>query len=287
MNIIEAQNLACPIDGDGLEPSGKQLTCKNGHTFDLARQGYINLLPVQHKRSKQPGDSKAMVVARRRFLDTAIYQPIAERLSQIVYTQICDKNEVCLLDAGCGEGYYFDFLYKSLAMKQGTSVLSFIGLDISKDAIIQSTKRNKQISWIVGTNRQPPLLDESVDIIICLFGFFSADGFNRVLKPGGRIILVDPGSGHLKELREIIYPEINKTDTIETSSDIKSNFQQIASEKLQYKTKISDNALINDLLIMTPHFYRASKEGREAACGLSAIEITVDVIFRLLEKNRP
>ena len=285
MNIIEAQNLACPIDGDGLETSDKQLICKNGHTFDLARQGYINLLPVQHKRSKQPGDSKAMVLARRRFLDTAIYQPIAERLSETVYTQVCDKNEVCLLDAGCGEGYYFDFLYKSLAMKQGTNVLSFIGLDISKDAIIQSTKRNKQISWIVGTNRQPPLLDESVDIIICLFGFFSADGFNRVLKPGGRIILVDPGSGHLKELREIIYPEINKTDTIETSSDIKSNFQQIDSEKLQYKTKISDNALINDLLIMTPHFYRASKEGREAACGLSAIEITVDVMFRVLQKK--
>lgn len=286
MKIIEAQNLACPIDGDTLETSDKQLTCKNGHTFDLARQGYVNLLPVQHKRSKQPGDSKAMVVARKRFLDTAIYQPIAESLSETVYKQVCDRNEVCLLDAGCGEGYYLDFLYKILAMKEGTTTLSFIGLDISKDAIIQSTKRNKQISWIVGTNRQPPVLDESVDIILCLFGFFSADGFSKVLKPGGRIILVDPGSEHLKELRQIIYPEINKTDTIDSSNDIKNNFQQIASETLQFKTKISDNALINDLLIMTPHFYRASKEGREAARELSAIEITIDVIFRVLEKIR-
>ena len=287
MNIIEAQNLACPIDGDALVSSSRQLTCKNGHTFDMARQGYVNLLPVQHKRSKQPGDSKAMVVARYRFLDSGIYQPIAERLCETVYTQICDKNEVCLLDAGCGEGYYFDFLYNSLAMKPGATKLSFIGLDISKEAIIQSTKRNKRISWIVGTNRQPPIRDESVDIILCLFGFFSADGFNKILKPGGRIILVDPGPEHLKELREIIYPAIKKADTVETSHAVNVHFRQIDSEKLQFKTKIPDNASINDLLIMTPHFYRASKEGRDAACELSAIEITVDVIFRILEKNRP
>ena len=69
MNIIKAHNLACPIDGNKLEQNDGQLVCENGHTFDIARQGYVNLLPVQHKRSKQPGDSKAMVLARTAFLN--------------------------------------------------------------------------------------------------------------------------------------------------------------------------------------------------------------------------
>jgi len=70
MNIIKAHNLACPIDGKRLESREKQLVCENGHVFDVARQGYVNLLPVQHKRTKDPGDSKEMVLARAQFLNT-------------------------------------------------------------------------------------------------------------------------------------------------------------------------------------------------------------------------
>ena len=79
MNIIKAHNLACPIDGARLEVHEKQLICENGHVFDIARQGYVNLLPVQHKRSKQPGDSKAMVLARTHFLNSGIYEAIANK----------------------------------------------------------------------------------------------------------------------------------------------------------------------------------------------------------------
>lgn len=284
MNITKANNLACPIDGEQLQQAGKQLTCKNGHSFDIARQGYVNLLPVQHKRSKQPGDSKAMVLARTQFLDTDIYQPIATKLSDIVSAQMTAEKDMCLLDAGCGEGYYFDHVFKNLVNREGAASLSFIGLDISKDAILQSTKRNKQISWIVGTNRQPPVEDESVDIILCLFGFLSFDGFNKVLKPGGRIILVDPGSDHLKELREIIYPELKDSEQDDLAETVHAGFSQVDSETLRFKSRIYDNETINNLLVMTPHFYRASKQGREAACRLSELEISVDVIFRVLEK---
>lgn len=283
MNIIKAQNLACPIDGERLEKSDKQLACRNGHTFDIARQGYVNLLPVQHKRSKQPGDSKTMVIARANFLDTGIYEPIAKKLSEIVSAQIADKKDMCFLDAGCGEGYYFDYLFNTLARTEDLTTLSFIGLDISKDAIIQATKRNKKISWIVGTNRQPPVEDESIDIILCLFGFLSLEAFHKILKPGGKIIIVDPGAEHLKELREIIYTELKKTDQSDLPKSEKG-FTQIVSETLLFNKKITDNETINNLLIMTPHFYRASKEGREIACNLTKLEITVNVVFRVLEK---
>lgn len=284
MNIIKLHNLACPIDGKKLEQRERQFLCENGHTFDIARLGYVNLLPVQHKRSKQPGDSKAMVLARTQFLDSEIYQPVANKLSEIVIAQLTEDNEICLLDAGCGEGYYFDYLFNKLSDIKKSKHLSFIGLDISKDAIIQATKRNKQICWVVGTNRRPPVENKSVDIILCLFGFPSVEGFNKILKPGGKIILVYPAVGHLKELREIIYPEVKNTDNSNSPMTEISGFSLLSNESLQFKEKITSNEQVNHLLVMTPHFYRASKEGRQAACNLHELDITIDVVFRVLEK---
>lgn len=285
MNIIKANNLACPIDGKPLEHSDRQFVCENGHTYDIARQGYVNLLPVQYKRSKQPGDSKAMVIARTHFLESGIYQPIATRLNEIVLTQIINDKDVCILDAGCGEGYYFNSLLNFLSDNTASSNVSLIGLDISKDAIVHATKRTKLVSWVVGTNRQPPILDESVDAVLCMFGFLSTEGFNKILKPGGLIILVDPGSEHLKELREIIYPEVNKQTTTDCSQTVIDGFTPVKSERLQFKENISTNELVNHLLVMTPHFYRASKEGRDIACKLPELDITVDVTFNVLQKQ--
>lgn len=284
MNIIKSHNLACPIDGNKLEQNDGQLVCENGHTFDIARQGYVNLLPVQHKRSRQPGDSKAMVLARTAFLNSGIYEPIANKLTEIISAQITTDKETCFLDAGCGEGYYFDAIFRTLDEHKNTNKLSFIGLDISKEAIIQASKRNKQISWLVGTNRQPPIEDASVDIILCLFGFLSHDAFNKVLKPDGKIIIVDPGPEHLKELREIIYPEIKKSDKSNTSQNEIKGFSLLKSEAVTFKAKITNNEKINQLLIMTPHFYRASKEGKQKAANLNKLDITINVIFKVLEK---
>ena len=111
-------------------------------------------------------------------------------------------------------------------------------------------------------------------------------GFKKILKPGGKIIVVDPGPEHLKELRGIIYPEIKKSDQVSSLQTEKTGFSLINSEALQFKVNITNNEQINNLLIMTPHFYRASKEGRKVACNLQQLDLTVDVLFSVLEKNQ-
>jgi 23S rRNA (guanine745-N1)-methyltransferase len=285
MNITKAHNLACPIDGAPLKIHGKHFDCENGHVFDIARQGYVNLLPVQHKRSKQPGDSKEMVSARARFLDSGVYESIADRLAEIVFAQISGDKEICLMDAGCGEGYYFNYLFNILKGKEGCSDLSFIGLDISKDAIVGAAKRNKQITWLVGTNRQPPLEPASVDIITCVFGFQSFDGFGKISRPGGRVVLVEPGPEHLKELRKLIYSDVRKTDPAGVSSAEEAGYLVLDRQFLQFKTAEINNLQINDLLLMTPHFYRANKTARETAQKLAKLELTVDIVFTVLEKT--
>lgn len=283
MKIVKADNLICPIDGEKLSLCEKQLVCSNGHSFDLARQGYVNLLPVQHKRSKQPGDSKEMVVARKNFLNLGIYQPIADKLSEIALSSI-DNNNASFLDAGCGEGYYLDYVFNFLKSKKGYSELTFIGLDISKYAIIEAAKKNKNITWVVGTNRKPPITTLSVDVILCVFGFQNFEGFSRVLKSNGKIILIEAGKDHLKELREIIYSDVIKSEPPVLSEATKKGFSLVDTQTLQFKSGKIDNEKINNLLLMTPHFFRATKEGQEAAVKLQKIDLTIDVVIRVLQK---
>lgn len=286
MNIIKAENLACPVDGGRLALHETRWTCAKGHAFDVARQGYVNLLPVQHKRTKQPGDSKEMVTARRQFLNAGIYEPVARRLAGIILAQMAGREGVCIMDAGCGEGYYIDHVFNDLREQDAPGAVSFMGMDISKAAIAAAASRNREITWVVGTNRLPPVEAASVDIIFCVFGFHSFEGFQKIVKPGGKVILVEPGPDHLQELREIIYREVKRTGPPDLSCAEKSGFSLIDTVPLQFTTGLVNHARIHDLLLMTPHFYRATKQGREAAEKLQELDLTVDVVFRTLEEGR-
>jgi len=271
------------MDGLRLVCQQKQLICENGHSYDLARQGYVNLLAVQHKRSKDPGDSKEMVRARVDYLNSGFYARIAAKLAEITYPPIQDYADVCIMDAGCGDGYYTDILFNTIQLKKHN--VSFIGLDISKHAIHEAAKRNKQINWVVGTNRQPPLVNNCVDVIVCVFGFHSFAGFQQILKPAARIILVEPGPNHLQELRELIYADVKKTAPADLSDLEEMDLFMTDVQALQFKTDKLDSQQINNLLLMTPHFFRANKQGRDAVSALEEIELSVDVVFRTLEKK--
>ncbi len=285
MLIKNVSNLACPIDAAQLHVYGQQLTCKHGHTFDIARQGYVNLLPVQHKRSKEPGDSKEMVAARTQFLNARFYLPVVDKLAEIVQQQIKPTEQICVLDAGCGEGYYLDAIAHLLESIKTDNTLSFIGLDISKPAIMAAAKRNKKITWIVGTNRQPPVCAASVDIIICVFGFQSLDGFSYALKPGGKVILVEPGVNHLQELRQVIYTDVKKTESPGLPVLDGTDFSLIDSVALKFKTGDINQQQIHNLLLMTPHFYRANKKGKEAASELQTLNLSIDMVLTVYEKT--
>ena len=281
MNIISTQNLACPIDKLELLDKGKFYQCSNGHTFDIAKQGYVNLLPVQHKKSKDPGDSKAMVQARTRFLDSGFYKPIVEDLSNIVLKTLNVNKNLCMLDAGCGEGYYLNQVINAAQMLVDERTVSFIGMDISKPAIITASKRNKQVTWIVGTNSQPPFLDQTVDLVFSVFGFHSFSGFKNILKPGGKVILVEPGDKHLQELREIIYsePPAKKIATKSGNDD----YSLIDTHALEFKINLNSNEQILDLLTMTPHLFRASSEGKSSIETMDSLCLTTDIIFSVFE----
>ena len=280
------QALACPLDGEPLHLEGGTWRCASNHSFDVAKQGYVNLLPVQQKRSTDPGDSKAMVAARQRFLAAGEYAPIAEALSQAVMSH-ADQTQAetyCCLDAGCGEGYYLRQLAHNVPESQA---LSLLGLDISKWAVQSAAKQDDKQApicrWVVGSNAQLPIQSASVDSVLCMFGFPVYSEFARVLKTGGQLIQVDAGPQHLRELRDIIYPTLKPTREKETN--VPEGFARRASEQICYAISLEGGDVIRDLLTMTPHLYRASAEGREKAAALDQLTLTIDAQLTVWERD--
>lgn len=272
MSIVPFRSLGCPLDGAPLHCHGATWRCPAGHSFDIASQGYANLLPVQQKRSRDPGDSKEMVAARRRFLNAGHYQPIAAAVSRAALAEQPAGAAISCLDAGCGEGYY---LRQFAAAAGDAQTLALLGLDISKWAVLSAAKQDKRPNWLVGTNARLPVLPATLDLVLCLFGFPVYGEFARVLKPGGVLLQVDAGPDHLRELREIIYPALKPERP--TESQEPTGFRSLSTETVRFPLAIDGAEQIADLLAMTPHLYRASAEGRARAAALTALVVTVDV----------
>lgn len=271
MTISPFLALSCPLDSQPLHRHDSAWHCAAGHSFDIARQGYTHLLPVHKKRSRDPGDSKEMVAARRRFLNAGFYRPIAAAVNESALADLPSNATASYLDAGCGEGYYL----RQLALAAGhDQSLTLLGLDISKWAVIAAAKQNKQPNWVVGSNANLPVQPGTLDRVLCIFGFPVYSEFARVLRPDGQLLQVDAGPDHLRELREIIYPVL-KPDARDLK--VPEGFVALSSEIVRYPLELTSAEEVTDLLAMTPHLYRASAEGRAKASALTALSVTVDV----------
>ena len=279
MTFVLHPALCCPIDASPLMMDGLSLICENGHCFDVARQGYVNLLGPKDKRSKDPGDSKDMVSARAAFLNADFYQPLADACLDITlrYSSTVADGPITLVDAGCGDGYYLNHVQENLpkALRKRTSL---IGFDISKWAVQQCARRGDG-TWFVGSNRHIPMADGSVDLLFDMFGFPDYSSFGRILAPRGRLVRVTPGDRHLIQLREIIYPSIkprrDRTLYPET-------FKVVSKQQITYEMSLGAEDL-KHLLLMTPHMFRTSPERRQQVLSHSQLTLTVDVIFEELE----
>ena len=280
MSITPFQALACPLDGTPLHCTRSTWRCTTGHSFDIASQGYVNLLPVQYKRSRDPGDSKEMVAARRRFLTAGFYQPIAAAVSRAVLAGLPAGASVSCLDAGCGEGYY---LRELAATVPDAQTLEVLGLDISKWAVLAAAKQDKRPTWVVGSNAHLPVLPGTLDRVLCMFGFPVYAEFARVLKPGGMLVQVDAGPDHLRELREIIYPSLKPERAAEMTTP--EGFRRLPAETLRFAIELTSAGQIADLLAMTPHLHRATAEGRARAAALTALSLSVDVRLSCYERE--
>ena len=252
--------------------------CSNNHYFDIAKQGYINLLSSNQKKSKLPGDSKVMVSARRLFLQRGHYAKISEKLSSLIIEDALKRlpSPYTILDLGCGEGYYTGHLMSALSHAQ------YYGIDISKEAVKYASASNKKATWIVGTNYHLPFKSDSFDCIFSVFSPVLASECSRALKKRGVFLRILPATLHLIEVRDIIYPETILSEDSEKMQK-QDGFSHIGTETITYAIDLNQEELL-ELVQMTPHYWKTSKTDKNALKEFSALKVTVSMLILIYQK---
>ncbi len=263
----------CPLCREILSQQNNAWRCINGHQFDIAREGYVNLLPVQHKKSLDPGDNAEMIQARRAFLDAGHYQFLAEAISQQLAAVL--QGAGALLDLGCGEGYYSAKVAAALA---GVDVF---GLDISKTAVRYAAKRYTNLLCCVASSYALPFADGVFAGLLRIYAPSDADEMARVLRPGGYLLTVSPAPEHLLQFKQQAYATVRlHPDTVKQEA----GFSHVKRQRLQSLWQAPDAATMLQLIEMTPLAYKLNATMRELLCQqLPAIQL--DFYLDLYQKD--
>lgn len=268
--------LLCPVRGCGLplERADRAYRCPKGHSFDIARSGYLNLLQPQDRRSPQAGDPREAVLARRRLLEAGHGDVLLHALLEALDSL---SPHPTVLDAGCGEGFYLG----SLARERDVEAW---GIDLSVPAIDLAARRWPGASWlVVNADRHLPWADGSFDLVLSLTARRNAAEFRRVLTPEGRLLVAVPGKDDLVELREAVQGERVLRSRVESAvADFSMAFELESHRRLTHRAYL-DAAAVRDLLAST---YRGARESeRQRIEGLGEMEVTMSLdllTFRLL-----
>ncbi len=263
-------NLICPICHEKLNPADRSYVCPQNHSFDMARQGYVNLLTVQQKHSLNPGDTREQVLSRREFLEAGHYAPIAQTLIDTAKDLGISGQ---ILDVGCGEGYYSARLSDALDAP-------LTGLDISKEAVRCAAAKYKGKQWLCATAAHIPVERESVSLLTSLFALTLPEEFARVLKPGGYYFQVLAAEDHLLGLKGIIYDRLHFKE--KNTVPQLPGFTLMRSIPIRFSFTV-EGKQVQNLFSMTPHVFRIGKDG---AARLAQTETLTDTASCILNVYR-
>jgi 23S rRNA (guanine745-N1)-methyltransferase len=271
----------CPSCNEPLIKEQKTYRCNNNHTYDEAKEGYVNLLLAQHKKSKNPGDNDEMVKSRQAFLNKGYYHSLSSAMVKIVASTDKKFNQ-SILDIGCGEGYYMDEIQK--ASKATNEELTLCGIDISKTAVKLAGKRKMNALISVSSAYDLPFFDNSFSTIISVFSPVSATEMSRLLAlKEGQIIMVGPAQEHLKGLTTHIYDKVLPHKGNYSILDEDDSF--VLKEQIEIKENITvKKEDILDLLRMTPYYWQTTIEIKEKILALDALETTIHFYIKIYNK---
>ena len=281
----------CPLCKSSIALNATPIRCENNHSFDKAKSGYVNLLPVQFKKSKLPGDDKEMVKARREFHQLNTYKPLKDRLVELVDILLSEtstendlhegvsKQVLSVYDAGCGEGRYLDAIVQGLSFK-GFSIEA-AGSDISKIAVELAAKAYKQAQFVVASSFDLPLKDNTHNVVMQVFAPGSNDEYQRVLKNEGLLVTVDPAPKHLFELKKLVYdmPRLHQVN-----DEPRSGFTRVHDEEFSFPIKFESEDHRLALIKMTP-FYWKLPQGKIESIVESLDCVTADFHIQLWRKG--
>jgi 23S rRNA (guanine745-N1)-methyltransferase len=281
--------LICPICQDSLVELAGSLKCNQEHTFDIAREGYINLLLSGKRAPKIRGDARPMLKARRRFLDAGHYLALSDRLNELVMARMLrsgDRTPVTIIDAGCGEGYYTGRLRDQLTQKWPELALCTFGVDIAKEAVRLASKRYSHTRFVVADiRRKLPFVNRSAQVILNLFAPRNVVEFSRLSAWDGVVLVVIPSESHLLELRaeaELMGIEKEKRQQIVTQWAGRFELEHI--EPISFEMTLDPGQLL-DLVHMTPNYWHLNETTQQRLAGMNLKQVMAS--FEILLFRRP
>lgn len=275
---------ACPVCGEPLVRDGRIFRCAGGQVFDVAREGYVNLLLSRYRHSKDPGYSKKMIAGRRDFFDSGHYQRLADQISDVVISHLSGSGERVVIDAGCGEGYYLRRLRARLSEHGQDDSTVLCGIDISKHGIAVAAKRDPHGLYAVAGTYRMPVLPDRVDVLLAHFSPVSAADFRRVVRPGGVVLIGGPGEDHLYSFKKLLYKTPTKHEPTPTLAD-EPGFELINTHRIRYGLALRGQGEIANLLAMTPYYWSVDQETQARLGGLDSLHAEVDVIMYAYQRT--
>jgi SAM-dependent methyltransferase len=282
----------CPVCGGNLARVGRTLKCSRAHSFDISRDGYVNLLLTSGKRPKVLGDTGDMLLARREFLNRGHYAPLSDAINHRVAHYLSSPPRwsggtapTCIVEVGCGEGYYVGRLKCHLDDKVDGGDICYFGMDISKDAARLAAKRYGEIRFIVADIRQKALFsDAAVGVALNVFAPRNPAELVRITAPGGMLLVVIPNPDHLESLRAdlgLLGIEADKEQRV--VEQFAETFRAAGTQTLAYDMHLNGQDLI-DLVRMTPNYWHTSREAWDEVRAVESAHTRAG--FTILEFHR-
>ena len=284
--------LCCPVCGAPMRRDGGSLFCAGEtkkHCFDLAKSGYVNLLPPGRAGNAKTGDDGEMIRARCAFLSLGLYDGISDGVAAAAAKYLSRRERYTLIDAGCGEGYHTCRIASAVGRLTGAPTLA-LGFDASKHGAEAGARRARtagletdgvSVGFAAGNLFRLPVRDGSADAVFSLFAPIAGAENARVLREDGILVVAASGRRHLWELREVLYDEPR-----ESGGEIRTpdGFVPVGEENVSYRARVPDTASLENLYRMTPFAFRTPREGLERLRATPSLEVTVDVLVRVFRK---
>ncbi len=262
--------LLCPVCKSELKQQSHSFACEKGHCFDIAKEGYVNLI-TGSKSGDTTGDNKDMARSRKAFLDKGYFGCLSDALCSIIQ----GLHPESVLDICCGEGYY------AQAVSEACHV-PLCGFDLSKEMVRLAAKRKCKAEFFVANMASIPIADSSIDCAIHLFAPFCEKEFLRVIKQGGSLISVCPGAKHLWEMKAALYEKPYENEEVSPSLP---GFSLCSTLNVSEYITLNSTQDIEALFKMTPYFYHTSAQDKAKLLSLSSLSTFVDFYIRIYRKD--
>ena len=264
--------LLCPVCHGGMKRCDGSLLCESRHNYDIARQGYVNLINTTSQ--KESGDSFECAQARVEFLSSGKYAAFRDAICEAA-----GRGRICI-DAGCGEGYY------TSALPYGFEYT--YGFDLSKASITASARRanaegvSGKCFFGVGSVYSLPMRDGSADVVTNIFAPCVEEEYTRVLRDGGLLVVGCAGERHLEGLKAALYDEVRENTT---RADLPTNLEHVSTRKVTYEITLDSPELIRALYMMTPYAYKTSAEAEARLLSRDSLSTIVDFDIHVYKKR--